>query len=214
MNQIENLHILFNGNNTETLKALNNKANWINHKFVIPGNLETSTDKNGKEHYEFLEALLDGCFIFEDINLNLPEFNKKENELINTTLKDMARLIVYSDIDDKIKTPFWVEYDFNKLEMNQYYQLFPNFYNALPLRILNVNLAGKNLVYECVKCAIAGETFQNSIILSKNDLFNLRYHCPVISKIYVEKDIDPELLETLNMIAKKYEVEVEELEDE
>ena len=98
--------------------------------------------------------------------------------------------------------------------MNQYYQLFPNFYNALPIRILNVNLSSKNKVYECIKCAISGDSFQNSIILSKNDLFNYRYHAPIISKIYVEKDIDPELLETLNMIAKKYEVDVEELEDE
>ena len=144
----------------------------------------------------------------------MPQFNKKENELINNTLKDMARLTLYSDIDESLDVPFWIEYDFNKLEMNQYYQLFPNFYNALILEMLNVNLGGKNLVYECIKCAISGDMFQNFIILMKNDLLDMRYHAPIISKIYVKNDIDPELLDTLNMIAKKYEVEVEELEDE
>ena len=214
MNQIENLHILFNGDNAQVLSALRAKQSWINHKYLIPGNVNKSYDKKGKEHYDFIEALYDGCFIFHSFNLELKGFSKEENDIINANLAPYAKLTLYSDFDEKIDVPFWIEYDFNKLELSQYRQLFPNFYFAIPLRLLNVKLSNKNLIYECMKCAISGETLQNSIILSKNDLFDLKYHCPIISKIYYKKDIDNELLETLKMIGTKYKVELEELDNE
>lgn len=202
----KNLFDIYSKEKAELKVALMEKANWINHKFYIDGNINKVIKNDGLEHYPFLEALYGGNLLFKNITVDESIFKPEEVLYIKHEAMDLRELVLDNDINFN-SSNFVIEVDFNKLELSNYYNLFPNFYHMLDKKDVDIDLTKTDFV-EIIKCLILGKTSQNKIILDKIALVNDMLYAPILSKIYYKKSIDKELLESLNEIGKKFNVEV------
>ena len=90
--------------------------------------------------------------------------------------------------------------------------LCPNFYHKVPFDELKINKDNiDKSVIDIFKALIIGLKDESRIVIWKDKLENMCYHCPVMSKIYYKSSISAESLIKLSRIARKNEVEVEEI---
>lgn len=206
---IFNIEKLYYGNKEEMLEALNEKKVWFDKIFYVPGHLDFVLDENNNKHYIQLESVYSGGILFqkpffEDFNYN----NEVKEKLLELT-KDFRVL----KLDDKITNnyDFYFEYNFSLLDLSSFKILFPNFFKGITLSELKEFVDFKFLdICDAIKCIIYSKTLQNSIILSKNQLINDCFPCNVLTKIYVRRSAENDLKLTLNEIAKKFNIDVEE----
>ncbi len=202
----KNLLDIYSKEKAELKAALMEKANWINHKFYIEGNINKIIKNDGLEHYPFLEALYGGNLLFNSATVDESIFKSEEVLYIKHEAMDLRELVLDNDINFN-KSDFVIEVDFNKLELSNYYNLFPNFYHMLDKKDVDIDLTKTDFV-EIIKCLILGKTSQNKIILDKIALVNDMLYAPILSKIYYKESINKDLLESLNEIGKKFNIEV------
>ncbi len=204
--EVEILNDLYSKDKQELKLALEKKCNWINGKFYIEGNLEKVIKDDKLEHYPFIEALYENNLLFSKVSFPNEYFKNDEILYIKHESIDLREL----KLDDEItfnETNFAIEVDFTKLELSNYYALFPNFYHLIEYKDLDIDLKKTNFA-EIIKCLIIGKSLQNKIILDKNSLVNDTLYAPVFTKIYYKKEIDQKLLESLNEIGMKLNIEV------
>lgn len=212
MNEIENLEKIYLGNEKELIESLNEKRIWIQDHFYVPGNIKFSKDENGLIHYPFIESLYNNVLLFNEVNFNNDNFNNEELKEINYASKSICVLNLFKEIKKDLKTDFWVEYNFNKMELSMFQDLFPNFYHKINFEKLKINKNNlNNIGLDLIKSLIVGKDDESIIILSKDKLINLCYYCPILEKIYYKENINKELLESLEEIARKNQIEIEEI---
>lgn len=200
--EVENLIDLYTKNKEELLKAIKFKVNFINHKFILLG-----LDKFSNNSLAFLNNLKEGFLKFNKPTIFKEYFIEDEVKYIEYYSNNYRTLELYNDVPDVKDINYFIELDFNKLELTSYYKLFPNFYHTIPFNELDIDL-NKKEDYEIIKCLIIKKTFQNLIILEKNNLVNDKFYAPIISKIFYKKDIDNSLLDILKEISNRYLAEL------
>lgn len=214
MDEIKNLENIFLGTNKELLESLNEKKIWIQRNFFVPGNLNFTKDENDLIHYNFIESLYNNVLLFESVNLNDKKyFSDEELKQINYASKNICILNLFDKIDVNANVPFWVEYNFNKMELSMFQDLFSNFYHKINFNLLKIDKKNlNNINLDLIKSLIVGEKGESIIILSKDKLLNLCYYCPILYKIYYKKNIDGELFKSLEEISRKNNIEMEEID--
>jgi len=213
-NQVKLLEDLYYGDRETVIAAINDKRYWIENTFYVPGNIDETYDEHGLVHFPLIEALYNNVLLFSEIDFSSKDFNKSECELIQDSSKHIAVLDLYKKIDLSKNVPFWVEYNFTKIELSAYHEFVANLYNKLPYAVLNID---KSKIGEAgcdlIKCLIIGGDNESILILSKDKLLNMCYDCRIAQTIYYQKDIDSKLLESLKEISLKNEIELKEINE-
>lgn len=195
MNQnLMNFKNLFSNNKEIIYQALLEKKDWINGVFYSDYSFEKKIE-NGKEIYEDLFSLLNNSLLLKDdknAEFAYRYFNKTKEYV-------------------KEEGHFLVGYDFSKLDINSYKELFANFYPCIEQQdFINFNDDVQN---QLEKLMISNDDYV--LILDKHNLFNNGYPIKVLCKIMYHRDyINGEKLATLKEIAASFDLEVEELIDE
>ncbi len=195
MNQnLLNFKNLFSDDKKIVYQAILEKKDWINDVFYSDYSFAKKIE-NGKEIYEDLFSLLNNSLLLKD--------DKSENfayRYFNKTKKYVKK-----------EGHFLVGYDFSKLDIDSYKELFANFYPCIKQSdFVEFN---DDIQNQLEKIMISDEDYV--LILDKNNLFNNGYPIKVLCKIMYHKDyINEEKLEALKEIASTFDLEVEEIKDE
>lgn len=209
---ILNLECLYYGTNEEVINALNEKRTWLDKKYIVEGDINYSFDEENKKHFDLIEAIYSGALLFSYPTLNELDIEDKYKDEINTLTSDLRILKLKDKIDLSSGAPFYLEYNFALSDLSTFRTLFPNFYRYIaPEEILSTIDFNHLDICDAIKCLIYSKTPSNSIILSKTQLINDRFPCSFLTKIYMRDDIDNELKITLLEVAKKFNLEVEEI---
>jgi hypothetical protein len=214
MNEVKLIEDLYCGTKKEAVAAINGKRLWIENKFFVKGNIDSVEDEDGLTHYPLIEALYDNVLLFSDVEIQESEnFTQKETEEINKLSENLAVLNLYNHCDFDVDTLFYVEYNFSKIELSAYHDFVANLFHKIPFRLLNINKGKiKDGGVDLIKSLVAGNLGESILIVSKDKLRNMCYDCHILEKIYYRKEIDKELLKTLEEIAFRNHVELEVLD--
>ncbi|MDY2727957.1 MAG: hypothetical protein SOV26_03010 [Candidatus Onthovivens sp.] len=208
--KILNIEKLFYGTDKEVRDALIEKAHWLDISFYLPGNIEYSISDSGEKHFDFIESLYNGHLLFTPAKVNFDD--KEFQSKVENMIKDFRVLTIYSKIDSSQNSLFWVELNFPLLDISLYNKLYPNFYPSISLDEFNSFVDKKNPdICDCIKAIILGKTLQNFIILSKNELFNDKFYCSILKKIFICKGASSDLRESLEEISQKWNIDIEEI---
>ncbi|MCF0117957.1 MAG: hypothetical protein HUJ61_07955 [Bacilli bacterium] len=204
---------LYSEDDKEVFDALVEKRNWLfdNVRYVKGSDIPVK-DAQGRDHFMWIEALLDDTLYFE--KLSIPEEHMEDDEyrqyLESSLNESFAFLTLYDDIDDS--APFWIEYDFSYIDKEGYNALVANFFHKKSLDYWQVDYDKlRHDLFEQMKFAIAGEENESVIIMEHHNLINGHMFAPVAKKIYALKDADPLLKEELESIAKEKHLEYKEV---
>jgi hypothetical protein len=210
MDEVKLIEQIYLGDRDEMVEAINAKRLWIENSFYVPGNTEMTLDKDGLEHYQFIEALYNHTFLFKDVDFADKNFNAKECEDVEESSKDLAVFNLYDEIDNSVNCEFWVLYDFRLMDLSMYHDLVANLYHKLSYEELKID---KSKICEkgvdLMKSLIIGKKGQSILIISKDKLLDMCYYCPVLVKILYKANCRKELLDSLKEIALKNEIEIE-----
>lgn len=210
MIDIENLKLLFSDNRKEIYQALYEKKDWINRKLILNGCLDYYLDEQGKKRFFFLENLFDNVVAFNPVHYENNRLQDWNIIRINEDLQAFKRAKFKTKIDLTSGAPFFVEYDFNKLDELGYKTLFANFYFNHPEADLCIDLESDPMeAIDLIKICLIGREDECSIILTDDNLLNGVYYLPIVSKIYIAKAIEDELFKTLEEYCKRNNVEME-----
>ena len=214
MNEVKLIEDLYCGTKNEAVAAINNKRLWIENKFFVKGNIDSVKDEDGLTHYPLIEALYDNVLLFSDVDIQESEnFTQKDAEEINKLSENLAVLNLYNHCDFDVDTLFYVEYNFSKIELSAYHDFVANLFHKIPFRLLNINKGKiKDGGVDLIKSLVVGNLGESILIVSKDKLRNMCYDCHILERIYYRKEIDKELLKTLEEIAFRNHVELEVLD--
>lgn len=214
MNEVKLIEDLYCGTKKEAVAAINNKRLWIENKFFVKGNIDSVEDEDRLTHYPLIEALYDNVLLFSDVEIQESEnFTQKDAEEINKLSENLAVLNLYNHCDFDVDTLFYVEYNFSKIELSAYHDFVANLFHKIPFRLLNINKGKiKDGGVDLIKSLVAGNLGESILIVSKDKLRNMCYDCHILERIYYRKEIDKELLKTLEEIAFRNHVELEVLD--
>ena len=214
MDEVKNLEDLYFGGDKEVIAAINDKRTWIDRRFFIPANINEAIDENGLKHYPFIEAVFNNTLLFSSVEFANENFTSSECSSVENNANSLAVLTLFDEIDYNIDADFWILYDFTKMELSMYHELVANIYHKLPYESLRINKEKINEVGgDLIKSLIIGKNKESLLILSKDKLINMCYYCPVIERIYYKSTIRKDLLESLNEISTKLQVELEEIDE-
>ena len=212
MDEVKLIEKIYLGNREEMIDAINAKRLWIENYFYVPGNTDMVLDDNGLEHYPFIEALYNHTFFFSSIDFADSHFTSLECQQVDEAAKDLAVFNLYDNIDDNINCEFWVLYDFRLMELSMYHDLVANLYHKLSYNELNIDKGKINdKSVDLMKSLIIGKKGESILIVSKDKLLNMCYYCPVLVKIFYKTNCRKDLLASLNEIAHKNDIEIEEI---
>lgn len=210
MNDLENLTLLFSDNEKDIYKALLDKKDWINTKLILEGNLDYYIDENNIRRFPFLENLFDNVVKFNFVYYQNNDLSEEKNKHINKHLREFKRCVFKTKIILNDNAPFYVEYDFNKLDALGYKSLVANFYNMHKEKDLNINFNNDEInSIDLIKICMIGSDFDKCIILSNDSLINDVYFLPIVSKIYIAKPIEEDLYKELEIYCKDNDVIME-----
>lgn len=210
MTDLENLKLLFSDNEKDIYKALLDKKDWINTKLILEGNLDYYFDEKNIKRFPFLENLFDNVVKFNYVCYQNKSLSEEDNKHINEHLKEFKRAIFKTKIELNSNAPFYVEYDFNKLDELGYKALVANFYSMHKEDDLDINLKNKELEpIDLIKICMIGREIDKCIILSNESLINDVYFLPIVSKIYIAKPIEEDLYRELEIYCKDNDVSME-----
>lgn len=214
MNEVKLIEDLYCGTKKEAVAAINGKRLWIENKFFVKGNIDSVEDEDRLTHYPLIEALYDNVLLFSDVEIQESEnFTQKDAEEINKLSENLAVLNLYNHCDFDVDTLFYVEYNFSKIELSAYHDFVANLFHKIPFRLLNINKGKiKDGGVDLIKSLVAGNLGESILIVSKDKLRNMCYDCHILERIYYRKEIDKELLKTLEEIAFRNHVELEVLD--
>lgn len=214
MNEVKLIEDLYCGTKKEAVAAINGKRLWIENKFFVKGNIDSVEDEDRLTHYPLIEALYDNVLLFSDVDIQESEnFTQKDAEEINKLSENLAVLNLYNHCDFDVDTLFYVEYNFSKIELSAYHDFVANLFHKIPFRLLNINKGKiKDGGVDLIKSLVAGNLGESILIVSKDKLRNMCYDCHILERIYYRKEIDKELLKTLEEIAFRNHVELEVLD--
>ena len=207
---IKNLELLFSENQREIYLGLLEKKDWINTKLILNGCLDYYIDDNERRRFFFLENLFDNVVTFQPIKYENPNLSEIKNITINEQLMPFKRAKFKRNINLLDDVPFYVEYDFNKLDLPGYKALFANFYYNHKEEDLNIDLSKEDLdPIDLIKIAMIGNEDECSLILTDDNLINGVYFLPIVSKIYIAKPLEADLFKELQNYCEDNEVELE-----
>ena len=124
---IKNLDLLFSDNQTEIYLGLLQKKDWINRKLILNGCLDYYLDDKNRRRFFFLENLFDNVVAFQPVKYENKNIHEVKEISINEQLIPFKRAVFKTKIDVNDGAPFYVEYDFNKLDQlayKLYFQIF------------------------------------------------------------------------------------------
>jgi len=212
MNEVKLIEQIYLGNRDEMIAAINAKRLWIENDFYVPGNTDAEIYEDKMEHFPFVESLYNGAFLFKDVDFADENFTVEECKNVEKSAKDLAVFDLFDQIDSKIDCYFWVKYNFRLMDLSMYHDLVANLYHRLPYEVLNVDKSRINQKsVDLMKSLIIGEKGQSTLVISKDKLINMCYYCPVLVKIFYKKNCPKDLLSSLNEIANKNHIEIEEI---
>ena len=147
--------------------------------------------------------------IFKNCFFNDENFSEEECLKINELTEGLAVLDLSNNRD--YECDFFIQLNFNKMEKSMYQDLYPNFYHKISYKDLKIKKDMINSdIIDIFKCLIIGIKDESRIIISKDRLDKMTYFCPVISKVFYNKNISPDALIKLGRLAHKNHVELEE----
>ncbi|MEG1565297.1 MAG: hypothetical protein RR342_00965 [Bacilli bacterium] len=209
-NDIENIEKLFSQNNKEIYEAILNKKDWMNRKLLREGNLFFTCDNEGKIHYDFLEHMLDNAIEFEPVNYNNLILKEDGAHNVIMELANYRRAIFKTKINTDSDVPFYVEYDFSKIDETGYKLLVANCYYMHKETGLNINYAKlPSETVDLIKLCLIGEEQDLCFVLDSSNLINNSFFAPIISKIYLTKKIPEELFIDIYNFAQKNDIIIE-----
>lgn len=212
MNEVKLIEQIYLGNRDEMIAAINAKRLWIENDFYVPGNTDAEIYEDKMEHFPFVESLYNGAFLFKDVDFADENFTVEECKNVEKSAKDLAVFDLFDQIDSKIDCYFWVKYNFRLMDLSMYHDLVANLYHRLPYEVLNIDKSKINQKsVDLMKSLIIGEKGQSTLVISKDKLINMCYYCPVLVKIFYKKNCPKDLLSSLNEIANKNHIEIEEI---
>lgn len=212
MDEVKLIEQIYLGNRDEMISAINAKRLWIENDFYVPGNIDAEIYEDKMEHFPFVESLYNGAFLFKDVDFADKNFTVEECEDVERSAKDLAVLDLFDQINLKIDCCFWVKYNFRLMDLSMYHDLVANLYHRLPYEVLNIDKSKINQKsVDLMKSLIIGEKGQSILVISKDKLINMCYYCPVLVKIFYKKNCPKDLLSSLNEIANKNHIEIEEI---
>ena len=207
---IEDIKILedeFSDDERKIYQALLKKKDWLNIKLIRSGNLDYYVDEKNNKRYPFLEHLFDNVVFFKK-----PQYTGKfeDKEKINLLLEDYNIAIFQTKINLKNDAPFYVEYDFNKLDELGYRSLIANVYHMKDEKTLKIKYDNiENSIVDQIKIAIIGKEDETCFILDDSNLINGCFFLPIVSKIYISKRISEVLFKELELYCNENKVELE-----
>lgn len=206
---IEMIEKLFSDNEKDIYEALLYKKNWLNIKLIKEGNLDYYIDSNKIKRYPFLENLFDNVLMFKKAQY---DGNKKEyTKIINQCISKFSILILSTKLKIKKDVPFYVEYDFNKLDELGYRSLIANVYKMYKENDLNINYEDLNNITNQIKLCLIGNEDDYCFILNDESLINGCFFLPIVSKIYITNKINEDLFKELELFSKENKVQLEYL---
>ena len=196
----------FSDDERKIYQALLKKKDWLNIKLIRSGNLDYYVDEKNNKRYPFLEHLFDNVVFFKK-----PQYTGKfENkEKINLLLEDYNIAIFQTKINLKNDAPFYVEYDFNKLDELGYRALLANFYKMHNEDDLEIKYDKLEEVVNQIKLCCIGNKDDYCFVLANEALINGCFFLPIVSKIYIAKQISEDLFNDLEYYAKMNKVQIE-----
>lgn len=208
MNDIEILEKLFSDNEKEIYSALLAKKDWLNVKLIMEGNLDYYIDSKNRKRFPFLEHLFDNVVYFSNIYYDGKNIDLKVT--IDESLTKFKRAVFKNKIDLNSNCPFYVEYDFNKLDELGYRSLIANVYHMKDEKTLKINYDNiENSIVDQIKIAIIGKEDETCFILDDSNLINGCFFLPIVSKIYISKRISEDLFKELELYCNENKVELE-----
>lgn len=208
MNDVEILEKLFSDNEKEIYSALLAKKDWLNTKLILEGNLDYYIDEQNRKRFPFLEHLFDNVVYFSNIYYDGKNIDLKQS--IDQLLVKFKRAIFKTKIDLNSNCPFYVEYDFNKLDELGYRALIANVYHMQKEENLNIEYDKIDTsILDQIKLAIIGNEDETCFILDDSNLINGCFFLPIVSKIYISKKISENLFKELQLFSEENNVELE-----
>lgn len=207
---IKNLDLLFSENQREIYEGLLEKKDWINRKLILNGCLDYYIDDENRKRFFFLENLFDNVVAFQPVTYDNKDLNEPKVISINEQLATFKRAVFKQTINLLDGAPFYVEYDFNKLDALGYKTLVANFYFNHKESDLEINLEPEDLdPKDLVKLCLIGNENECSIILTDDNLINGVYYLPIVSKIYIARAIEEDLFKELRNYCEDNEIDLE-----
>ena len=209
-NDIKNLDLLFSENQREIYEGLLEKKDWINRKLILNGCLDYYIDDDGRKRFLFLENLFDNVVAFQPIIYKNNKLSEPKEISINEQLATFKRAVFRKNINILDGAPFYIEYNFNKLDALGYKTLVANFYFNHKEEDLEINLEPEDLdVKDLIKLCMIGNEDECSIVLTDDNLINGVYYLPIVSKIYIARAIEEDLFKELSNYCEDNEIELE-----
>jgi hypothetical protein len=204
-NELDNLYHLFSDNDQEVYQALIDKKDWLFTPLFLRGDLNQVMDDLGKAHYRKIESLVDEVLPFEKVTLgtNLG-LEKDKIILLQNSIEHFRTLYLERNVADVCDAPFFVEYDFAKIDNRSYYALLANFYPCMSQDELEINYNEvTNSIVEQLKLMMIGPKGRFVLIIESSLLINDSFFAPYMVRIHANRNADFLLREELRQIAKE-----------
>lgn len=204
-----NFYHLYSDDDRIVVEALQEKRSWLLRKFYLPGHFQPTFDRYNEKHYPSLERLLDQVLHFKPIRMNQLQCLKTDEKLLfENALTHLKMVTLYDRPVDEKKHPFWIEYDFSKVERPVFQELAANIFPAVHQESLAESYPSSALAH-MLKYAFVDEIGRYKLILDQQVLLDDCYYLPIASKIIYDEHLDPILKEVLLSIATRLNLESE-----
>ncbi len=202
---LQNLMDLFSDEDPIIYKAVRQKKDWLFVPLFLRGDINQVADSQGLIHYRKIEALVDDVLPFEKAVLpeELSLSSDKEAE-IKSAYKAYRVLRLETDPTMLSDAPFFVEYDFTKIDQRGYHALLANFFPCLSVEELDIKASDDfSKVVNQLKPLMVGPHGQCVLILENHLLIQDSFYAPVLRKIHANPSSSLELREELRQICKE-----------
>lgn len=204
-----NFYHLYSDDDRKVIEALKEKRTWLLRKFYFPGHFQPTFDRNNEKHYPSLERLLDQVIHLRTIHYNHHKFLKTDEILLFESGVSHLKMVTLFDrpIDEK-KHPFWIEYDFTRMDKTMFQDLAANLFPAINRESIDEEYPSSSLAH-MLKYALIDAVGRYKLIIDQQVLIDGCYFLPIASKIIYDEHLDPILKDVLLSIASQLNLESE-----